>query len=162
MTEPNRKTKTITVTISEQLNKQIEKDALNNGEFSNFSDFIGTVVAEFVGKMYFIQQIPGFDYRVLNEYLENKEKISIKRSISINNHLDSQLHNLSYVTKLKKNVIIRICIYDYFLKINQIQSPLDLIDPNPEIIDPKRVDMPSSKDELETFIKRIIEDTVFK
>lgn len=151
MKEANRKTRTITITISEKLNKDIEKIFLETGLFSNFSDFVNTTVAVFIGKLNEHEHESNFDFTSLH-ILQNEEKLTVKRSLSINFYLDDRLQEMAYNSKLKKNVIIRICIYNFLNMFQNPNRPTFL--PSTENNFQK---MPKTAEQLEDFIIKTFE-----
>jgi len=142
------KKKTITVTISEQLFEKIEGDLLQTSEFSNVSDVINVAAAEFIGQLSIYENDSFFEYSMINQLIVENDSETKNISVSLSLYIFNKLENICKMTKLKRSIVIRIALNEFFKRYDQSISSADA---NQKIEDTK-------KEYLKSLIREVIND----
>ena len=124
---------------------------IKNGKFTTIPDILHTAIPEFLGKISLIENIENFNLNHLTIYfseaieLEKKDKSENEKvTVAFNNYTLDELLSLSETTKTNRSYIIRIALFDFFIKLeNPSQMNFPSITQN---------NYPQTKNELENFI----------
>ncbi|WP_316559601.1 hypothetical protein [Methanimicrococcus stummii] len=96
------------------MSEKIDGELLQTSEFSNVSDVINVAAAEFVGQLSIYENDPFFDYSMIHQLIAETDSETKNISVSLSFYLFNKLEHLSKMTKLKRSVIIRIALNEFF------------------------------------------------